>query len=170
MTTSRITRLVTHLGLAAGGVALLGAGTAARADEIHDRDVGIGLSVGEPTGLSAQFDVDRARSAINLAAGLDYAEHRHVHVDYLFYPAVIGLNRSVAMPLYIGLGGFVKDHPDDFGPHGGARMPLGLELDFRAPIQVFGELTPSLTLVETDDQMPHRGLILTGAVGVRARM
>ncbi len=132
--------------------------------------VGIGVTVGEPTGLSVQFDVDGASAALNVGVGRDIDEHNHVHADYLWMAGGAWLGSGVYMPFYVGLGAFVKNHPDDMGPHGGARLPLGVELELaRAPLEFFAELAPQLVVVESDPQDPHRALYLTGALGVRAR-
>src|SRR5690606_38103506 len=89
-------------------VSLLAARTAAA------QDVGLGLMVGEPSGLSAQFALTDA-DALNAAVGFSVFddERLYIHLDYIRVLAELVQTSSVAIPFYIGIGGFVAadDNP-----------------------------------------------------------
>lgn len=130
-------------------------------------DVAVGVSVGEPTGLSARLGF--GRNAFTLAAGVDYQEHQHLHLDYTNNLVYLPSAPGVSVPLYFGVGAFVKDHPEDVGPHGGVRVPIGIQASFSAPVQLYGEIVPSVVVLDPDEMYPHQAVSLDGAIGVRAR-
>jgi len=145
--------------------ALLLAPGSAGADRAHERggSVGLGLILGEPTGISAQVGMGGPGqgTALNFALGLDMFddEDLYVHVDYIFLVANLVTSRSIALPAYVGVGGFFRDKR-----HGkaGARVPFGLQMEFlSAPLHIFGEATLQMTLI--DDFHLH----VVGAIGFR---
>jgi len=121
---------------------------------------GLGLILGEPSGLSAKLFLD-ARHALDFA--LDYSlvdAGLYAHADYLlhFTGGRIrdgGVHRLVP---YAGVGGMVGLHDRDKGRgHDrdgalGARIPLGIAwMPTSFPIDVFLEVVPGIFLLpETD--------------------
>src|SRR4051812_40427086 len=78
-------------------------------------DFGIGLIIGEPTGISGKLYLQR-RHAIDAAIGIGFIDGQgvHVHADYLWHPLVLTQTPTFDLPLYVGVGGRVQSH----GTHG----------------------------------------------------
>ena len=133
---------------------------------------GLGLIVGEPTGVSGKLYIKRSH-AIDGAIGLGFADGRgiHVHADYLWHPVVLTRTPSFDLPLYVGLGGRLQSHGkrDNRDEHLalGPRGVVGILFGFRnAPIDVFLEVAVGVDLVANDDT-PRSGLTVDLAAGVR---
>jgi hypothetical protein len=135
------------LGLAAAAILLVALSAApARADRAPGGDFGLGIILGQPTGLTLEFFVASSQS-IDLAIGLDAFNRGgfYVHGDYLFYLPSLVRGRSVSLSPYLGPGVFVAGGRPDVG----VRVPFGLSLDFRtAPLKLFLEVAPHLRLVD----------------------
>jgi hypothetical protein len=152
-------------------LALLAAGER-RAAAQTGGSFGLGLIVGEPTGVSGKLYIKRTH-AIDGAIGLGFADGRgiHVHADYLWHPLVLTQTPSFDLPLYVGLGGRLQSHGkrDDRDDHLalGPRFVAGILFGFRtAPIDVFLEFALGIDLVAGDDT-PRSGLTIDLAAGVR---
>src|SRR5215813_2052575 len=127
-------RLVPALILLAAWTLVPGA-AAARGPE--GLSIGIGICVPEPSGFTLEAYVTH-NTAIDFAIGWDTFSNRagYGHLDYLVMPVDLSHGGSVSVPLYLGLGGFLLDAGGDL--YFGARVPLGLALNFRsAPLQFF---------------------------------
>jgi hypothetical protein len=103
-------------------------------------DVGLGIFVGEPTGLDLKIDIEQ-RSALDFVLGLSSFRDGRVnygHFTYLVTP-FIGRGRSVLVPLRLGIGVAVYDVARDVDV--AVRAPLELGFRFRsAPIELYGEI------------------------------
>lgn len=146
-------------------LALLLSTTAARADGPEGKVFGIGVCLPEPAAFTLEAYLSHA-TAIDIAVGWDTFsdEHGYGHFDYLVYPIDVARGGSVSMPLYLGLGVWLRDvHKDvDFG----ARVPFGLAINFRnAPLQIFGELAVRIVIASEID--PEDRVNLDGDVGFR---
>jgi hypothetical protein len=136
-----------------------------------DKAVGLGLGVGIATGPNLQL-MTSERTHVDVGVGFEMDDRLRVQSDYAWRLASIASSASVHVPLYLGVGAFLSDHR--YGAtDGGVRMPIGLQADFsHAPIQVFGELSPELVVVQVvDNNMappPPDTLAVTGLMGVRA--
>ena len=130
------------------------------------RNFGVGLMLGEPSGLSAKLFVDR-RHAFDAALSFSFVDDRfHAHGDYLLhFPGKIqGLEGGQWIP-YVGIGGKLRFREDDKDSgHDGlsARIPLGVVLHPQGmPVDFFVEIVPGMrVLPETDPE-------LGGAIGAR---
>ena len=136
-----------------------------------DKGIGLGLGVGIVTGPNLQV-LTSSTTHVDVGVGLQFDDQLRVQADHAWRLASLASSRSVHVTLYLGVGGFVTDHRRG-ATDGGVRMPLGVQADFaRAPIQLFGELSPELVLVEMVDRTmqlpPPAPLALTGLVGARA--
>ena len=130
-------------------------------------DFGLGLVIGDPTGLSGKAFVSET-NAIDFAVGLGFigGDHLHVHADYLWH---FDVKRWPAeqLDLYLGVGpklgigfGHGANHGDRVGL--GARAPFGLAMRFlEAPFDVFVEVAAGLWLI------PDPGFDLDAAIGGR---
>ncbi len=126
----------------------------------QDRGLGLGVLVGEPTGLSAKFWLGPT-SAIDAAAAWSFTgENRfQLHVDYLAHFFHLFPVPKGTLPLYFGGGGRLELDDD---PQFGIRVPVGLAYLFpNIPLDIFAEIGPVVHLA------PETGFALTGAIGVR---
>jgi len=131
---------------------------------------GIGVIIGEPTGVSAKKWTDREH-AFDAAAAWSFSEDDAVrlHADYLVHNfGVIRTDASTGrLPFYYGIGGriliFDNDRRgDDHDTRLGVRFPLGFSFLFtRAPFDIFAEIVPVLDIV------PDSDFGLDAAIGAR---
>jgi hypothetical protein len=153
-------------------VTLFAVATPAVANPSAEKSVGLGVGVGIATGPNLQLASSRA-GQLDIGFGYQIDDRLRVQTDYAWRLIDLSGAHSVALPLYLGVGGFLTDHRWGYND-AGLRMPIGLQADFaRAPIQVFGEVSPELVLVQIYDRNmeppPAAGtLALTGLMGVRA--
>src|SRR5215470_290756 len=139
------------------------------ADPSAEKSVGIGLGVGIATGPNLQLATSHA-TQLDLGFGYELDDTLRVQADYAWRLVDLSASRGVALPLYLGVGGFLSDRRSGDGD-GGLRMPIGLQADFaRAPIQLFGEVAPELVVVQTTNRTMDASAVLglTGLMGVRA--
>lgn len=135
-----------------------------------ENKVGLGLMVGEPTGISF-----KAWTSENTAfdAGLAWSVGRYdavnIHADYLWHNfGVFGDEiESGQLPVYYGIGGrivFADDYPDqgDENVVLGARVPVGVNyLLEKNPIGFFLEVAPIVNII------PETDFDVDAALGVR---
>ena len=80
----------------------------ARAEE--KGTLGVGIIVGEPTGISAKLYL-KDDQAIQGALGFAfYGGGVHVHADYVFHPLILQDKESLVLPFYVGPGVRVIDY------------------------------------------------------------
>ena len=131
-------------------------------------DVGLGVFVGEPTGLDLKIGLS-PRGGLDLLFGWDtYHDNRdhYAHVTYLA-TLLVGHGESVNVPLRLGIGGAIYDDGSfDRGTNLAVRVPLQLGLRFRsAPIELYGEVALKLTFV--DEHSNNDDVDLDGGIGFR---
>ncbi len=140
---------------------------ATSANALEQDDFGIGVIVGEPTGLSLKYWLDGER-AIDAAAAESFSENDsfQLHGDYLIHD--YDLFGADDLPFYYGLGARLKLKDSDGSGRNrrhdifGIRIPLGVTYIFDdAPIDLFFELVPVL------DLSPEVELDIGAAVGLR---
>jgi hypothetical protein len=124
--------------------------------------IGVGVIVGDPTGVTAKGWLDE-HSAIAGGFGWSFG-HRdspHIYADYLYHLMDLIEVDSGKLPLYFGAGGRVLFERDRDN-RAGIRFPVGLAyLCEGKPIEIFGEIVPVL------DLSPTTKTDLTGGVGIR---
>ena len=138
-------------------VLLLGA----RADAAGG-NFGLGIIVGEPTGVSGKLFVSNT-NAIDGAVAWSFGNDTefHLQMDYLYHFRSVFKVDSGKLPLFAGLGGRFKFR-DGADNKFGARIPVGLAYHFaNAPFDIFGELVPVLELTPSTD------FVMEGAIGAR---
>ncbi len=126
----------------------------------QDRGFGLGIVIGEPTGLSAKLWTGRT-NAFDFAAAWSFRGDGNllVQADYVWHSYDLIPVESGRLPFYFGIGGRAIFSDD---PLVGARIPFGLDYQFaNAPIDIFFELVPILDLV------PSTNFNLGGGLGVR---
>lgn len=128
--------------------------------QIHaQRDgFGVGIVVGEPTGLSFKKFVNRTNAFQAGAAWSFHRENRvppfsgprrgffYFHLDYLKHIYLTSASSPIQIPLYIGIGGYTVLRNND--PILGLRVPFGIAMHFGSfPMDLFLEVVPTLSLV-----------------------
>lgn len=121
---------------------------------------GLGLIVGEPTGISAKWWLT-SRTAVDAAAAWSFSDDAalHLHADYLFHNFdLIDVSKG-QLPVYFGVGGRVKFDSDS---NIGVRIPIGLAYLFQdMPLDVFAEIVPLVDLI------PDTDFELNASIGIR---
>lgn len=120
---------------------------------------GIGVVLGEPTGLSAKLYTSND-NALDFGAAWSFKGDGHLllQTDYVWH-SYLPQESSGKLALYYGIGGRVIFSND---PNVGVRIPVGLDYKFNsAPIDIFIELVPILDLV------PSTNFNFGGGIGVR---
>lgn len=117
---------------------------------------GIGIMVGEPTGISVKMD---GRIALGLTWSFSGQESFQVHLDYLRHHRLFSGELREKLPLHYGIGGRVKLADKTMA---GVRVPIGLTFHPSGlPIDVFVEVVPLL------DVIPDVDFGFNSAIGAR---
>lgn len=126
-------------------------------------EVGVGVIVGEPTGLSIKSWFSRT-NALHVGAGWDMREKNsevQVKIDYLVHNYSLFPVRTGKLPFYFGVGARINASNDSTV---GLRVPVGLNYMFAgAPLDVFVEIAPTLNLA------PATAFNIGAALGVHFR-
>lgn len=128
---------------------------------------GLGVVVGEPTGLTFALRPDEYNALQMHASWSVIADRARVSVDYLRSVA-IARGSGWSAPFYVGLGGIVGVQGDS-GPFDndanlalGARVPIGFAVHpSDVPIEPFLEVAPGVLV------LPATTPIFEGSLGVR---
>lgn len=134
---------------------------------------GVGLIVGEPSGVSVKYYLSDD-TAVDGAAGVGLIDTGfHVHGDFLWHPWVLESQDTFVLPMYLGPGlRFLLSEAargQDDVMHFGVRGVVGALFDFRKiPLDVFLEVAPILEykLSDNDDESGF-GVAINAAAGVR---
>ncbi len=126
------------------------------------RPTGLGMIIGEPTGISFKHWLS-SKSAIDAGFAWSFAgpgDEVHIHADYLWHTPLRSSDPAVRRTsFYIGVGGRVRFENDS---RFGVRVPLGLTHAVKdAPLDVFIEVAPILDLA------PNTELSANGGIGLR---
>jgi hypothetical protein len=123
---------------------------------------GLGIILGEPTGISGKLNISK-RNAIDGAVAWSLKDDNdlHIHGDYLYHNYSWIIPETGELPVYFGIGGRIKvrdKHDDEIG----IRFPIGMEYIFEsAPFDVFLEAVPIMNLA------PETEFDINAAVGGR---
>ena len=130
---------------------------------------GIGIILGEPTGISAKLYLQDDQA---LQAGVGFAfvgDGLHAHVDYVFHPWILQSKESFVLPVYIGPGVRLFNHEKGRDNHVfrlGIRAVAGLLFDFKnVPLDAFVEVAGVIEFGFSDGD--GFGLNLNAAAGAR---
>jgi hypothetical protein len=131
-------------------------------------DFGLGLILGDPTGLSGKYFISRT-SAVDFAVGVGFVDGTalHVHVDYLVHLARLAAQSAFVLDLTLGVGPKLRIHGS--GKRGGGgftafgpRVPIGLAMGLNgAPVDLFLEVAPGFSIV------PGVGFFIDVGLGAR---
>jgi hypothetical protein len=123
-------------------------------------DLGLGIIVGEPTGISGKMFVGDNK-AFDFGAAWSFGNNSslHLHADYLIHRFDLIEVDSGRLPLYYGLGARLRFAND---AHVGIRIPIGLSYYFENdPLEIFFEIVPVL------DLSPSTNFSGNGGFGIR---
>ena len=123
------------------------------------KSFGLGIILGEPTGLSAKLWTGGA-NAFDFGAAWSFEGSGHLllQADYVWHSSLTKAS-SGQLALYYGIGGRIvfSDDPDI-----GVRIPVGLDYIFSsAPIDIFVEVVPIM------DFVPSTEFVVNGGLGIR---
>jgi len=137
---------------------------------------GIGVILGEPTGISVKKWISGDR-AIDAAAAWSFSDNEsfQFHADYLIHKfGILKTNAAMGrLPIYFGVGARVKmeeDDDDHWKGHDnndedlliGVRIPFGISyILLKEPVDFFAEIVPIL------DVAPDTDFDLNAAIGAR---
>jgi hypothetical protein len=126
----------------------------------QDSGIGLGVILGQPTGVSFKAWTARNQAVdVAVAWAFDREEAVHVHADYLFHDFRLFRVEKGQFVLYYGIGGRIKA---ESRTRFGIRIPIGLSYLFEdAPVELFFELGPIMDLA------PSTLFRMTTGVGVR---
>jgi len=116
----------------------------------QNKGFGLGIIVGEPTGVSFKYWTD-SNSAFAGAVAWSFIDGGalHIHADYILHSFNLIPVESGKLPLYYGIGARIK-FLDDAGI--GVRVPVGFAYLFSGtPIDIFLEIVPILDLAPKTD-------------------
>jgi len=125
----------------------------------QDKGFGLGVIIGEPTGLSAKLWTSN-KTAVDAGAAWALINGGFIrfHADALVHSYAIEVEKG-NLPVYFGIGGKVV-LSSNLGV--GVRIPFGLAYHFdSAPIDIFLELVPVLEL------LPATRFGFEGGIGIR---
>lgn len=151
-------RIAAFVALVALVTAVLSA--AAAAQEVGP--FGLGIIVGEPTGINAKYYLNRVNAIQGSAAwSLEADNDFQIEGDYLFHRYDWIKVENGELPVYFGIGGEVafRENRDNLV---GIRFPIGLDYIFAgAPLDVFAQIVPIFQVAPATD------LEFGAALGVR---
>jgi hypothetical protein len=116
----------------------------------QDRGFGLGIILGEPTGVSGKLWTS-GQNAFDFAAAWSFQGEGNLllQADYVWHIFRLIPVPDGKLPFYVGVGGEVILAND---PVIGVRVPLGLDYMFgNAPVDIFVELVPILRLAPSTD-------------------
>lgn len=135
----------------------------------QDRGFGLGIVIGEPTGISLKNWQGRT-TALDGAIAWSFAGNDFIqlHGDYLSHNFSLLKVEAGQLPFYYGIGGRIKFTSGDNNKDSedktrlGVRIPLGLAYLFeKVTLDIFVEVVPVLDLV------PETQFDLNAAIGIR---
>jgi len=116
----------------------------------QDKNIGLGIIVGEPTGISFKYWTS-STTAFDAALAWSFIDGGafHIHADYIFHNFNLIRFSEGRLPFYYGIGGRIKTADKT---QVGVRVPLGLAYMFNnTPVDIFLEVVPILNLAPKTD-------------------
>jgi len=125
----------------------------------EERSFGLGIILGEPTGLSLKKWIGKT-TAIDAAVAWSFKQDSfHVHADYLLHNFSLFEVKKGKLLLYYGLGGSLSTEAE---VRVGVRIPVGLSYSIEdTHLETFFEIAPLLDLT------PGTEFSLMGGIGIR---
>lgn len=122
---------------------------------------GLGIVVGEPTGVTGKVWL-HPNHALDVTASWSFqADGFFAAIDYLFHSPPVARAASFDLPLYVGVGAALaagRHHSAGIG----VRVPLGVAFEFKpVPLELTLEVAPGAWLAPSTD------FAIDGGVGLR---
>ena len=127
-----------------------------------NKTFGLGIELGEPTGLNGKYFVSDS-GAFDFGVGFIYEHYYygdgiHLYGDYLFHPTSLVSAQAFELPFYIGGGlrywdfDYCDNRVCTYGGSAiGIRVPVGVSFDFNtAPLDIFIQLVPVIDFIRGD--------------------
>lgn len=119
------------------------------------RKVGVGLVLGEPTGITGKFYLSRDHALdVTLGRGTyDRARDSDLwlHVVYLWHPSVLHHDVDFDLGWHFGVGGYVSERGAVDGAAIGVRAPVGLDFTLTdIPLQFFVDVSADFELLPNE--------------------
>jgi hypothetical protein len=147
---------------------------------------GLGLQLGAPTGLTAKLYLNQPfalQMGLGFVDDFDDEDGLHVHLDFIWHPAILAREAAFTLPFYLGVGARVLQHDYvyridrtyyvDEDTHLGVRVPIGLLMDFnRVRLDIFLEVALVIDFIFLEDRYGpehrrHDRVDLNGGLGIR---
>jgi len=125
-------------------VLVLGIAARAHAEPVEKGTFGVGLVIGEPTGIAAKLYLDDDHAIQGAVGGAFIGGGLVIQADYLWHPWILEDRDSFTLPVYLGPGVRVIDYRGGRAESffaAGLRAVAGILFDFKeVPLDVFVEL------------------------------
>ncbi|MEX0684501.1 MAG: hypothetical protein WD267_01810 [Balneolales bacterium] len=123
----------------------------------HDSDLGVGVVLGEPSGITAKLWLNQRDALSGLAAwSLRGNTTIHLHADYIRHNFEAIQVSQGSMAFFYGLGGRILTGGTE---RVGIRVPFGLTYFFsNDPLEIFVEIAPILDLAPATEFTGNSGL------------
>jgi hypothetical protein len=125
-----------------------------------NHNIGFGIMLGEPTGISFKI-WNRQTVAFDAGAAWSFVGGKYfqIHGDLLFHNFSLFRVETGRMALYYGFGGRIKFADSTTVS---LRVPIGISYEFeRTPVELFLEVVPMIDLI------PSTEVNMAGAIGFR---
>lgn len=119
-------------------------------DKAQASSLGLGLNIGEPTGLSMKYWLDSVHALDGVVAWNLTDSTFIIRSDYLIHRDSIFSRKRWPIDFYYGIGGRLhsEKHGKSREQHLAGRAPLGLAYRFRRPeIEIYGELAVLIEII-----------------------
>ena len=121
------------------------------------KDFGLGIILGEPTGLHGKLWLTN-NTAVDFAAAWSFEHYSslHLHADHLWH--FRNQFRDHNWSVYVGIGGRLKVKETE-DSRLGVRIPVGLVYEIpKSPVDVFMEVAPIMELVPATELNFNAGI------------
>jgi hypothetical protein len=106
--------------------------------------LGVGIIIGEPTGICAKLYLKDDQALQGAIGGAFLSGGLQLHVDYVFHPWILQDKDTFVLPVYIGPGVILFDHSSGANNNHfalGVRGVVGMLFDFKTvPLDAFVEI------------------------------
>ncbi|TNE86375.1 MAG: hypothetical protein EP330_21790 [Deltaproteobacteria bacterium] len=132
--------------------ALLVPSVASAVEVGQSKNIGVGLVLGEPSGITGKFYLSR-QHALDATLGTGtYDQGRDsalwFSLVYLWHPSVLHQDPAFDLGWHVGVGGFVVDHDVADNAAVGARVPIGLDFTLNeVPLQFFLDVSADVEIL-----------------------
>ena len=126
--------------------------------EEDKNEFGLGVVLGEPSGLNGQF-YWTDKTAMDITAAWSWRDWFSVSADYQVYDYILDSPRE--WKWYWGGGAYMTLPQNEQGTFG-VRIPLGIKYHIpHSPVDIWGEVDPALQLIKSTEPEIQGGIGIT---------